>query len=272
MLQAKPSLTQSDLRVGACIYCKKTRDLSDEHVVPYGLGGGIVLKDASCQSCAKITRKFEGRVLRGFMHRVRTVASFPTRHPKERPTSVPITIFGREGKKTVSIPVADALAFVHLPVFKRAAFLEPRSYNSGIDVVRLETIGFGQPPDQLAKALGANRLQDSNTIDAVSFARMIGKIGYGLAVAFHGLSALEEVFVLPAILGEREDIGMWVGSCDFVPEAEHQGATHALATKTSPVVFGGPNTECLIVSMVKLFANVHPTCYEVVVGRSPLHI
>ena len=50
---------------GACIYCGATdAALSDEHVVPYGLGGSHVLRKASCCRCAAITSKFERKVMR----------------------------------------------------------------------------------------------------------------------------------------------------------------------------------------------------------------
>jgi hypothetical protein len=50
---------------GLCIYCGK-RDvrLTDEHVVPFSLGGHHILEAASCLTCADITKKFEQDVAR----------------------------------------------------------------------------------------------------------------------------------------------------------------------------------------------------------------
>jgi len=59
---------------GACIYCGSSDDLTDEHVVPYGLGGKMILPKSSCRRCAMITGQFEGKVLRGFMRDGRAVA------------------------------------------------------------------------------------------------------------------------------------------------------------------------------------------------------
>jgi len=50
---------------GYCIYCGATGvRLTDEHVVPLALGGVHILEDASCDTCADITKKFEQDVAR----------------------------------------------------------------------------------------------------------------------------------------------------------------------------------------------------------------
>lgn len=38
--------------VNVCIYCGGTGALSDEHIIPFGLGGRWVLPKASCAECA----------------------------------------------------------------------------------------------------------------------------------------------------------------------------------------------------------------------------
>src|SRR5687768_18617155 len=72
--------------VGRCIYCGSASNLSDEHIVSYGLGGKFVLPNSSCAACSIITSRIERKVLQGFMLPARTVAGFPTRRPKQRPT------------------------------------------------------------------------------------------------------------------------------------------------------------------------------------------
>ena len=43
-------------KIGRCIYCGTTEGkLSEEHITPYGLGGLLVLQEASCERCARIT-------------------------------------------------------------------------------------------------------------------------------------------------------------------------------------------------------------------------
>jgi hypothetical protein len=50
--------------VGQCIYCKAVAvPLSNEHIIPDGLGGNLILLKSSCKSCAKITGRIETKVL-----------------------------------------------------------------------------------------------------------------------------------------------------------------------------------------------------------------
>lgn len=60
-MSAQPDISLAT--IGACIYCPRTDSLSDEHIVPAGLDGNAVRRDASCPDCARITSAFESRVL-----------------------------------------------------------------------------------------------------------------------------------------------------------------------------------------------------------------
>jgi hypothetical protein len=79
-------------RVGRCIYCGTTESLSDEHVIPLGLGGRSILYDASCQSCANITSAFERVVLRDQFGAFRARVGVPTRRPKQRQAGFPARV------------------------------------------------------------------------------------------------------------------------------------------------------------------------------------
>lgn len=43
---------------------------------------------------------------------------------------------------------------------------------------------------------------------------MLAKIAYGFAVAHFGVDDIEDLGILPAIRGETDDIGKWVGCVD----------------------------------------------------------
>ncbi|MCX6092675.1 MAG: hypothetical protein NTX23_07400 [Candidatus Bipolaricaulota bacterium] len=108
-------------------------------------------------------------------------------------------------------------------------------------------IHFGNDLAELVTEQAAGGFEDSANLDCVSFARMIVKIGYAFAVAASGLDAIREPVVVPAIRGMTDDVGMWVGSHDFVMKSESLGAMHALATGIVPVPVGG-RTENLVMS------------------------
>jgi HNH endonuclease len=83
----QPNITAHPI-VGSCIYCGEKEGLSDEHVIPYGLGGNLILRKASCHTCAKITSNLELRLLRGQWWPYRKTLEIQTRsgnYPKYRP-------------------------------------------------------------------------------------------------------------------------------------------------------------------------------------------
>jgi hypothetical protein len=91
---------------------------------------------------------------------------------------------------------------------------------------------------------------------------MIAKIAYCTAVSTIGLNQWEEVFVLPAILGQRDDIWHWVGSegtisPDLINRPKH--GSHHLAKFW--VKQGHVHVH------VQLFGNAGTPEYLVVVGR-----
>jgi HNH endonuclease len=70
---------------GECIYCGvKNVRLTDEHILPYFIGGNHIILEASCDECAKITTRFERDIARGFWGDARTSYDAPSRRKKKR--------------------------------------------------------------------------------------------------------------------------------------------------------------------------------------------
>lgn len=95
--------------------------------------------------------------------------------------------------------------------------------------------------------------------EPVKFARMLAKIALGFAVAVMGLEAFEEIFVRPAILGERDEVGMWVG-CPDVPRLDAQKGLHDAAVFV--------RSDRLVIVGVRLFEEFSAPEYSVIVGRA----
>ena len=202
--------------VGHCIYCGSKEELSDEHVVPFALGGALILPDASCHTCAAITSKFERIILRGFMYRARNVAKFPTRRPKKRPQSMELQIIDEQcGERTVNLPTANFPALLHLPLLLPAAFLNGRIPKVGVELCGIDTLSFGTNPYKALHELKVRTMKDTVNFDATAFVRMLAKIGYSFAVGVLGSFPLNEVPVLPIIMGQADDGSVWVGSAEF---------------------------------------------------------
>jgi hypothetical protein len=252
--------------VGYCIYCGSKEDLSDEHVVPLALGGNVILPAASCPKCAAITSAFEGKVLRGFMREGRTAGRFPTRKPKERPTTLPLSIKRGNEMECITLPPVESPGFLQLPMLESAAFLVGRPPVNGIVPCGSELLAFGKPPDKVAADLNTTAIQTSAKIDLAAFIRMLAKIGYSFAVAAQGPYPLDEVPVLPLILGSAFDGSTWVGSAKYRLEIEAQSPQHALGLVSAKITVDS-NVEEIFIAHVKLFASAGATGYQAVVRR-----
>jgi len=252
--------------VGECIYCGSRERLSNEHIVPFGLGGQLILPDASCGTCSKITGEFERRVLRGFMYRARIAARFPTRRPKERPAKLQVHLLGPEKDHTIDLASTEAPVFLSLPLLEPTAFMSDASEPTGVLVDGQEIIRYGGTLEELAKETGAEGIRQVDQIDGIAFARMLAKIGYAYFVGERGLPDRTSVPVLPFILGRENDGSRWVRSADFQTHLEKQGALHVLAL-TDGKIQRSNVVEPVTLSRVKLFVSAGAAGYEVLVQR-----
>ncbi|MDT5059977.1 MAG: hypothetical protein QOH63_436 [Acidobacteriota bacterium] len=68
--------------------------------------------------------------------------------------------------------------------------------------------------DELLKKYNATQLDASYTFSPIDFGRMLAKIAYCMAVKQFGLNGITDAYVVPAILGQSNDIWHFVG-CDY---------------------------------------------------------
>lgn len=244
------------------MYCGSKYGLTDEHIIPYGLWGNLVLPKSSCKPCAAITSDFERRVLRGFMHEGRIVGNSPSRRKKKRPKTVVRSIIEPgEHISVKAVPIDEAFSLITIPVLEPAGILSGRAPERGLKIKALEQVNFGKPPLDFLRDNGAIGLKGEDRVDVNAFVRMIAKIAYGLAVAEHGLFPRNETPLLPMILEGCSDASNWIGSGVYRLKVEDKKPMHALATYG---VQNGRGTTGLA-AKVKLFASSGCTGYEVVV-------
>lgn len=199
--------------VGQCIYCESTQSpLQEEHIVPYALNGEWKLLKASCAKCANITSQFEREVLRNILLPARAKLNLQTRHKRNRPDEFPLTIQIKGGSKTVLVPLEEHLTTMTLPIFALPAYLDQRQYDKGIHLHGVVTIQVGGPSaKKIAERYDTDTLSISSSYKPSAFARLLAKIAYGFSVAAYGMDMIENAYVLPAIRGQSDDIGRWVG-------------------------------------------------------------
>lgn len=240
--------------IGQCIYCGSRNGLSDEHVVPYGLAGPWKLKKASCHDCSSITAAFEQDVLRGQFDLGRSALGMPSRRKSQRPQEFEFVV-GRTGvTRTVKLPVAKCPALFIMPHLKRPRYIDNYEYKAGFMLTGASL--HGPAWDRVKESLGEEFSVTQST--SASFPRLLAKIAYGMAVLQYGLNAFGETYVLPCILGEKDDVGFWVG-CPQEPALirPKESAMHRIELSERGQELS---------SLVRLFANFETPDYLVIIG------
>ncbi len=199
--------------IGSCIYCGSTENLEKEHVIPRGLGGEHILLKASCENCRRITTRFERHVLRELLLVARTTLNLPTYHKKRRPKSFTFTVVKNNKKKRINIPADECPTIITMPYYKRPRYISQYPYKKGIIMTGISGIVTTERLQRLKEKYDFDTFATTLTY-TIGFAHLLAKMAYGMAVAQYGLKNISETHVLPAILGEKDDIGYWVGCTD----------------------------------------------------------
>ncbi len=216
--------------VNQCIYCHTTEGrLTQEHIVPFGLNGEHVLLHASCSKCAVITSKIELTVLKTTFIAARKYLNLKSRHTK------------------VWNNPKDAFLTLLFPLTEMPAYLSGKEYKSGVNVTGIFIVPL---PGLAARS-------STVTFHGNDFERMLAKIGMGFAIGKYGIEAFEKFYVLPAILGELNDIGRWVGTAE--------DKIHLLKSSTYKINLTEVGNE--VICRIKLFPMFDVPEYLVVVGN-----
>lgn len=241
------------------MYCESNRELSTEHIIPFGLGGKLIFPKSSCEVHRQLTSRFEDFILRRYLSALRSHLSLPSRNPQNRPSSYKLTL--RQGPHSwkQKVALADHPGVVAFLIFgppgKVAGYSrEPRAWS--VKLIKAEI--FPDTRGRLAR-LGADSCEDQVALRGLDLARVVAKIGHGFAVAEMGLGAFEELYVASLITAESvDDWHYWVGGYERDPMAQTT-ELHQLG-----MIRRGNDLSVI----VHLFAPYCPRyAYEVIVGR-----
>ena len=253
-----------------CIYCGTTEGrLTDEHIIPEGLAGNLILPKASCDGCQKVTTSIEGFVLREMFGAARAHMLIPfkrKRRPKGRITSLPVNTISEDGIQTTRFIPVDEHPF-WLTMYRlappRALTGEPFSNQFVVQFPGISAM-------DVTTAERAKKFGPSLTVPTkLSFDRLclfLAKIGHSLACADPDPDYNPFVPLLGDLIRTRSPaIANYVGCTEFnLPDLSvDEGLTSAGLMWRRSVT---PN---LLVAHIKLFANLRMPTYEVVVGRAP---
>ena len=247
---------------GVCIYCGAVGiRLTDEHIIAKSLGGQHVIDDASCDECAKITKRFEEDVAREMWGDARIAFNAPSRRKNKRPRHVylPDPKFPHDRGKDLKVAYADYPAVMVFYQMHRAGILQGLPEDVDISGSWLLQSVFDSAKAKAFDQRFPGRLTARFRHVPESFGRLVAKIGYCQALTLLDPGEFRPI-CLPYILGKKRNVSFVVGGRFEIPSPNA-----ALGYSMSTFTFGKYD-RLMIVSEVRLFANAHTPIYHVVVG------
>jgi hypothetical protein len=215
------------LDVGACIYCgDKTPPLSREHILPRGLGGGtapdgysnaLVLQNASCESCRRITQKIEEQCLLSMMGPGRAKLGLKRKDRASESTKALITKSdGTSDEQEMDWSYVPGPVII--PAFYEATELSGKPTPS---VAPFDAKMIVIAPATKVMRDGVTEVGVSLSVDSRVFAQMLAKIALGVAVARLGIEGFEP-FVQELIIADPSEYGRWVGGYASSKQVENR--------------------------------------------------
>lgn len=253
--------------LGLCIYCRSTDSLTDEHVLPYGMGGQLVLKQSSCIECSRVTGPLEQRLLRGHWWPYRKKLGLQSRNPSAADELKPVKVTTAKGN--VLHAALPLIHFVAAIVFELPApSILKDELTSGEPLGHAYVKLLGSLPKEVQVDGKPYRLLHSDTVefpvklDVGDVTRFLAKVAHGYAIHKEGLDAFEEFYLPEFILGKTDGIQTYVGG-------------YALGSIKTTLPGGGHNRMMILKRgnylsvCVQLFIDngEPPPIYEIVVGK-----
>lgn len=118
----------------------------------------------------------------------------------------------RDGKReAIHVPVPNCPIILIMPLFRMPRCCAEYPYEKGI--LFTGAILLATNVVRFQKEYDVESLYSQGNF-RTSFARLLAKIAYGMTVVQCGLETIDEAYVLPSILGKKDDVGYWVGCSD----------------------------------------------------------
>ena len=249
-------------KVGRCIYCVdvQTEGLSKEHVMPFGMGGGIILRDGCCAKHKAAIDPFENHVVQKQFGPVRHIHGMPSRN--DRPTHYPGLVKRNGFIRKEDVPLEFFPDILVLPTFtKPPTILQARE---PCELSLSEVRHYHNADANAARLMqfGAEEIIVKPEFRPDFFVRWLAKVAHGVAVANYGM----EFTPLLLDLIEGGDIGgagYLIGSQVRDMPAPTTAAQHSVRSD----VLYRDDTDGMLVVHLQLFAAEKTPVYSVVVGR-----
>ena len=245
---------------GICIYCGASGvELSDEHIVPYAIGGQHVIREASCQKCAKITARFEQEVMRNMWGDARVAFDAPSRRKSQRNSLIEMIDPNNSGR-ALTVPASEYPAGFLFYGMQQAGLLQGLPEDADISGNwRLLIVDDDSRRDNFLSKYPEKKLVLAFWHRPYDFGRLLAKIGYGQVMTLLDPGDINPICV-PYILGHKTNVSYVVGGTE-----ESQPSAGNVGYWLRTVGFGDSN-RLMLMAQVRLIANTHTPDYHVIVG------
>lgn len=251
---------------GVCVFCMNSFQLSaltDEHIIPEAIHGGLVIEKAACRPCAQYSNSaYENKALNGDLKLARVLLELRGKRGTAAPRDIrhlpPVfpgdATMGVAGDRLLDFPVEVYPRFFNLILFAPPGLLVGMDRGGNLTVSALQFFNVG------GSGLTGVTVQQDFTNGP--FALMLAKIAYCYAIAERGSGAFDGEPIRALLRGERGDVYNFVGN---VEKAEH------VSTRSLHGLYFRERGEWTTV-LISLFASLSDDVskarpYEVVVGK-----
>jgi hypothetical protein len=254
--------------VGVCIYCGSSENLGNEHIIPLGLGGRMVLPKSSCKVCSGRTSAFEGTCLRTMFGPLRMLYDLPSRRKRGRPRTLPLKVKRTPDDEWTELHVSqeDYPFLVLLPRFPLPDLVSGvRTIGARGPAARVfwirgasASLGFFDHLEELIAKLGLHSVMPRAKAQVREFCLMLAKVGHSFATAELGYGSFEPLLTPLIVRGDLSNCVDVIGglSHDEPPSL----ALHEMSLEDSSA---HPD---LVVVRVRLLSRLGTPTYYVVAG------
>jgi len=256
--------------VGKCIYCGATSytpndslaKLRDEHIIPLAFGGNLLLPEASCKKCERITSRIETHCIEQMVRDTREHLGLTARRHRRARGHLPVSIDHGTHTEVRRVPAEEHPATLFMFAFEPPTLLSgaddpPGRIAAGKIAIRALTPDFMARVNRIP---GKINLVRRGGFTAHIFCQMLAKIAHSYAVAEIGLDALNPI--LPDFIrGEQTPHPARFVGGSFIPEIA-SGDRNEIRQNMWPTRDG----KQYVVVRIRLFADLDMPDYLIVAG------
>lgn len=235
--------------VGFCIYCESRDGLTDEHIVPFGFGGRLLLPKASCKQCNELTSRAERTCLRKMYGSLRLLYGLPTRRPTDRPDTLPLKakLTPTSEWESRAVPQEDYPFLVLFPLMEEPGAINGAEMLDAAGPAAREFWIRGASPshdfnallEELVRKMRVHAVKPEAQHDMLAFCRVLSKIAFAYAVAELGFEVAKSPVARFAIDGDLAHCRHFIGgSRAHEPSGDglHELSIHFFPKYSRPVI------------------------------------